>query len=271
MLRLYYYIPERVRFKLKFIRLQKAITKLLGPLYPTNHSIIGIDITYDCNLKCLNCHNSCRQAPSKDYMSIEQIGKFIKESIGQKMKWSNIAILGGEPILHPNIFDIIKLLLSYKEDFSPDTIIQLYTNGFSPEANDVLCKVGNKVSIVNSHKEKIFQSFYAFNIAPMDDIRYKNVDYSNGCATAQNCGLVLNKYGYYMCALGGGIDRVLGFDIGRKKIPSMDDSMLDQRRILCKYCGYFGLSRITTKEEISLSWKHAYENYNKKRPYLLPY
>jgi len=265
-------MPQAVSSTLRFIRLQKSATKLFGPLYKINQNTLDINITYSCNLKCYNCCNSCRQAPSEDYMSVEQIGRFIKESIGQKRKWGRIAITGGEGTLHPCFFDIIQLLLSYKEDFSRPSNIELYTNGFGLEVNNVLRRIPKEIAIVNTKKQSIAQYFYSFNVAPLDLKINKNTDYSNGCQVAQICGIGLNRYGYYMCALGGGIDRVFGFDIGRKSLPAGDDLMIEQRKILCQYCGYFKTKLdIITAEEMSSTWKYAYENYKRKKPSLSLY
>jgi sulfatase maturation enzyme AslB (radical SAM superfamily) len=71
------YIMDKIDpIKYKF-RIKKWPTLILGSLFTTNHQLIEINITFDCNLKCLYCNRSCSQAPSEDYMSVEQIEKFI--------------------------------------------------------------------------------------------------------------------------------------------------------------------------------------------------
>jgi len=87
-----------------------------------------------------------------------------------------------------------------------------------------------------------------------------------------------NLYGFYPCVAGANIDRVLGFNIGRKKLPTLNDSMVDQIQTLCKYCGHFMYffscepeMITTTKEIMSPSWKKAYENYKITKPFLSQY
>ena len=60
----------------------------------------------------------------------------------------------------------------------------------------------------------IFYPHWTFNDALIDSIRNIFFDYSNGCAQISLCGMDLNPYGYYACAVTDEIDRVLGFDYG---------------------------------------------------------
>ena len=258
---------------LRHIRTSKLFTAIIGPINETDPNKIEIDITYKCNLKCFNCDRSCRQAPSEEYMSIGQIEKFVRESIEQKRSWKQIRVLGGEPTLHLQFFDIVQLLLEYKKNFSPDTSIAVATNGFGPEVNYVLRKIPYGVLIYNTRKVSAFQHFDPFNIAPTDSVIYKYTDFGNACWVTPYCGIGLTRYGYYPCAVSGSIDRVFGFDIGRKKMPSGNDPMVDAKRILCKYCGHFiyNLERNITEEKISSSWKQAYEKYKIIKPFLQPY
>jgi molybdenum cofactor biosynthesis enzyme MoaA len=115
----------------RLTRIKKIPTMLFGPEYKPNHHRIEIDITFKCNLNCFNCNRSCRQAPSDEAMSVDQIKKFIGESISQIRKWECITIMGGEPTLHPGIFEIIKILLLYCKEHSPETSIRIASNGFA--------------------------------------------------------------------------------------------------------------------------------------------
>jgi hypothetical protein len=255
----------------RFIRVQKPVTKLFRPEYTRSRKYIEIDITYRCNLKCINCNRSCRQAPTNEQMTVEQIQKFIKESIDNNVNWERIRVMGGEPTLHPNVIEILNLLLEYKKKYSPDTCIELDTNGFGKIVNDVLSKVPKEIEIENTSKKSELQLFYLFNMAPKDSIRYNYADYSSGCQVISVDGFGLTPYGYYPCAAAGGIDRIFGFDIGRKKLPSYEDSMTDQLQTFCKLCGRFHAGKRTNSELMSPTWKIAYENYKKRKPKLSLY
>ena len=172
--------------------------------------------------------------------------------------------MGGEPTLHPYLFDILKSLLSYKNGFSPKTRIIIVSNGFGPKVTKVLSKIPDGIEIENTRKISVVNKFYSFNIAPVDLDQYKQSDFSRGCFLCVFCGIGLNRYGYYSCAVGGGIDRVFGFGIGRKELPACDDLMRDQMQVFCGYCGLFKWDTAKiNEEEMSSSWKEIYEKAKK--------
>lgn len=175
--------------------------------------------------------------------------------------------------MHPQLFEILNALLAYKKSFSKRTQIILVTNGFGEHVQNVLVKVPGEVVVENTSKTSVFNAFEAFNDAPLDDAAYKEMDFSNGCSNCQVCGIGLNKYGYYPCATGGGgVDRVLGLNIGRKSLPRMGDPMTAELKKLCRCCGHFRCDGIhVTDEKISFFWQDAYRRYAEEKPSLVPY
>ncbi|MDP8230613.1 MAG: radical SAM protein [Candidatus Gorgyraea atricola] len=256
-----------------FFLVQKPVTRLLKPPFTRTSKIIAIDITYVCNLKCNNCVRSCKQAPTSQRMTVEQIKKFIKESIENNNRWERIRLMGGEPTLHPDLLKIVQLLLEYKKKYSPEAVIEVVTNGHGKTVNNILSKLPKDIEISNSAKDSPMQEhFLAFNIAPRDLKHYRFADYSVGCRGMTVSGMGLTPYGYYPCAVSGGIDRIFGFNIGRKKLPLDDDSMKDQREKFCQYCGRFrGMGGWVKEEVMSPTWKNAYASYKSKKPTLSLY
>jgi hypothetical protein len=239
--------------------------------YRRSRNRIEIDLTYACNLKCLNCNRSCSQAPSEERITVGQIKKFVKESIENNVKWERIRLIGGEPTLHPDILEIVYIILEYNKRHSPETNIQLITNGFGPRVNKILEKVPQGISIENSNKKSVVQLFCSFNVAPQDYRNYRTGDYESGCVNCSICGISLTPYGYYCCGVAGGIDRIFGLNIGRKSLPLVDDDMRDHLRAFCKLCGIFASFKLVRKEAMSVSWQKAYERYRKNRPKLTHY
>jgi hypothetical protein len=209
-----------------------------------NYNNIEIDILYKCNLKCESCNRSSAQVNSKDYISIEQINKFIEESISLKKSWNLINILGGEPTLHPDFLKIVDIILyQYIDIYSQSTILQITSNGYSPETKNILSKLPKHDNLYID--EKSFKTsnkidyFTPFNNAPIDQDKYQdNHDFSNGCWVASYCGVNLNKNGYYPCSIIGSMDRLFNANKGQGKLINM--SLKSQKELMNEYCRYCG-------------------------------
>ena len=211
-----------------------------------NRKKIEIDITYECNLKCLGCNRSCTQAPSKDdQIEIDQIKKFIEESIALNHQWELINILGGEPTLHPKFIEIVELLLKeYIWPYSPKTTLQITSNGYTKETRELLNQVSQYKNVVidklSFKNDRNIIYFTPFNIAPIDLKEFKNAEFYKGCWVTSYCGIGLNKYGYYACAVAGGIDRVMGKNLGVQHLKEITLEKLKKHLdTFCKYCGNF--------------------------------
>ena len=96
---------------------------------------IEIHITEKCNGKCFNCSNLAGIAPSITELKIEDIIRFIDESIELNYIWDSIVLHGGEPTLHPDIDEICKLFHMYKIKYAPSTKLLIATNGYGMALN----------------------------------------------------------------------------------------------------------------------------------------
>lgn len=264
-------IAYRYNYVIFIMRRQKLVTPILGTVFTRSTRKIEIDITYRCNLNCEGCNRSCSQATTEEQMSVAQIKKFVEESVKHQIRWEKIGILGGEPTLHGNLLEIINILLVYKQQYCPNALIILATNGVGNIVNNVLSKVSGEILIDNSKKNVKYFSHTNFNNAPADYFLDHFTDYSNGCFVSSQCGMGLSPYGYYCCPIAAGIDRIFGFNIGRKNLPAEGDLMKKQMRIFCRLCGHFFQNNPFNKRKISPIWKRAYAQYNLKKPYLTLY
>ncbi len=258
-----------------FIRARKAIVKIIGREWTTNLDILDLVITYDCNLKCVGCNLACGIAQSKEFISLEQVKRFIKEWEVKNKKWKLIIILGGEPLIHPDVLKICSCLLEYKENFSKRTTIKLFTNSYGDFVNSMKLKIPPGIQIESSNKvSRINKNFLCFTNAPIDKPEYKSADFSCGCRRTARCGISLNMYGYYPCAVSGAIDRVFGFNKGRKELPDKPDAqMIKDLELFCRYCGGFLYSnyRKVPAGFTSKTWAEKLETYQKNKPKLTPY
>ena len=248
----------------QFVRAQSFISRRFGRQFLPSREYAEIDITYKCNLKCLNCNRSCTQAPSNIEIPVDEIETFISQSINNKISWKRIRILGGEPTLHSRIFDIIDLLIEYQRDFNPSVRLVLGTNFFGNQVQRVLEKLPDTIIVKSTLKVSRVNLFKPFNVAPIDRPYFRFSDYSCGCRIIQECGLGLTPSGYYMCAVAGGIDRIYRYNLGRKTMPDKSDTFADQMTAFCRLCGHFGFQWPTRISKQSKSWRMAYKRINKK-------
>ena len=261
-----------VKKLLRWIRVQRPTTKLLGYQYRVATEIIEIDLTYLCNLRCNNCNRSSAQAPEAAHIGLDAVRRFVDDSLLARRNWSRIRLLGGEPTLHPDLMAILNELERYRAEY-PDTSIQLVTNGYGPKVKRILQSIPKSIYVENSSKNSDVQpGFGPFNLAPQDSVAYSWADYRNGCAIASTCGLGLTPQGYYPCAIAGGIDRVQGLQRGRSRLPPPSDEMRDLMDTACRLCGRFRdghyvperLRPPLLKQETSPSWQKIYEAWRSR-------
>ena len=254
----------------QFVRAQSFMVERFGRQFKPSREFVEIDITYKCNLKCINCNRSCTQAPSNMEMPVSMIEGFIRQSIEQQIKWKRIRILGGEPTLHSRIFDIIDLLINYQSVYNPGVRLVLVTNYFGKTVHRVLEKLPGSIIIKSTLKTSRVNLFKPFNVAPIDTRFNKFSDYACGCRIISDCGLGLTSSGYYMCAIAGGIDRIFQYHLGRESLPDKSDTMKDQMSLFCRLCGHFGFQWPVKTKKISPVLQVAYAKYLKTDPPTLP-
>jgi len=242
----------------QFIRCQSWASRRLGKPFRASRRYIEIDITYRCNLKCINCNRSCTQAPSDAEMSMRRIEAFIAQSVAKKVPWKRIRLLGGEPTLHSRFADIVDRLVDYQRDHNPSVRLVVGTNFHGRRVRRALERLPSSVAIKSTLKTSRRNLFRPFNVAPVDTRFNRFSDYTCGCRIIAECGLGLTPSGYYMCAVAGGIDRIFGYRLGRKDLPDPADDFLDQMAAFCPLCGLFGFQWPTRKIRQSRTWRQAY-------------
>jgi uncharacterized radical SAM superfamily Fe-S cluster-containing enzyme len=248
-----------------------------------NLNQIEIDITYECNLKCINCNRSSTQAPIKEGMTLEQIQKFVLESIELNKKWKLINLLGGEPSIHKDFLEIVRFILNeYIIKNSPETILQITSNGFGDLVQGRLSELPKHTNLVIDYASfkdtRIVPYFSPFNDAPIDKPKGNEKEYHKGCWVTSYCGIGLNQLGYYPCGVAGGIDRVFNFKLGVQSLKDVDGSIARYLDTFCRFCGNFSdyetnfgnfiprnEKAALTKPITSESWRKAYKDYNGKQ------
>lgn len=242
--------------------------------YIPNLRKLEIDITYFCNLTCAGCSRSSAQAPSDQHMPLTMIHDFLEESERKGMIWEALHILGGEPTLHPNFVEIVTMLDEWFMEHSPDTDLKVITNGVSKKVQKNIMKIPEHWRYENSYKldrEVDTSHFEPFNLAPIDLPEWRNEDFTKGCYITQDSGIGLTPYGYFHCAIAGGMERIMKLGHGFDSIPDHPWQFLEMMKDYCRFCGHFlsdsfkeRSDRIGTDvspETVSNSWQSAYETW----------
>ena len=217
---------------------------------------VQLEITTACNRQCINCDRNCGTAPSSEHMTVEQVAKFVNESVNHK--WNRIDIIGGEPTLHKDLPAILESLDHYRKS-NPGRTFRFTSNGTGEHVKSILATLPEWVELRNSDKEEGISAFETVNDAPID----KGITNARACSIPWRCGLALTRYGYFLCGAGASIARVFGLDIGIKSLDNLTIANLQkQKKQLCKLCGHSRSTAKTSSEQVtSKSWEEAFKTY----------
>ncbi len=181
---------DRARFR---VRIWQALRS--GPPFRSRLDRIIIDLTHECDLACLDCNRSCGagQAPARESIGLEQVRRFVDESLGAGRHWRRIMLEGGEPTLHPQLDGIIAELQRYRRRGHANCVIELCSNGHGPRSAQALRRLPRGVRAKNSAKSADpAQGHFAFNVAPFDLPGFAGADYGQGCYIHRIFGLGLD-------------------------------------------------------------------------------
>lgn len=106
---------------------------------------LEVDIAFECNLKCELC--SLFERHAKGVVPLEELVRWY-ESWNDKILPETVKLLGGEPMLHPDIADVLETTRRYW----PDSRIELVTNGLltskaDPRLFSTICKYDIDVTV----------------------------------------------------------------------------------------------------------------------------
>jgi hypothetical protein len=263
----------------------------MSVIFPVAWQDLIILLTYRCNLFCGNCIAGCGKFPCGDKGDIDllQIERLFQQADACGWKWRRIWVSGGEPTLHPQVLEIIKLLRGYQA--SRKFQMMMVTNGTNLGIQQAILAQGGwyfcnpdgshmwqleKDFIINTQKTTAgIMAHKTMYIAPMDVPALAGRDFSVGCGILTECAPTFNKYGLYACPGAPTIDRIIGMDIGIKNFQGFitNESQLQQ---VCKYCGeykfYSGLPFSDSREWLlSPTWVELKKKYDAAPPTLTPF
>lgn len=134
-----------------------------------------LNILDHCNLRCKGCDHFAAIA-EKRFVDI----KNIKEDLERMSQLLNqqvvrIGIMGGEPLLHPDLLEILSLARSY----FPNTLLQLVTNGL----------------LLMNQSEEFWLTCKEKNIVIVNTKYPINLDYEGMKVRAEQYGVIFEHYG----------------------------------------------------------------------------
>ena len=195
-----------------------------------------VHLTYRCNLSCPSCNRACfsklKQAPDLD---IEPFQRFLEESKMLGMEYE-VLMVGGEPTLHDNLLEFIRLTTEAGRKSS------IHTNAYSPRSKEALQEVAKTSCVIcplgfapTPLPNKYFTNDTTF-ISPAD----MGFERDGPCDVWYTCGgFSVDSLGYTPCSIGGMIANLM---CPSARTMNLAD-LLDERYVkfalkeICRHCG----------------------------------
>jgi len=238
---------------------------------------LEIDITYVCGHNCVDCNRitGLARAGHEADMDVEQLKYALHESEQSGHLWQRIALMGGEPTLHPQLHAIVAETVAYQAR-SPDHVdILVVTRGVGQKVEqeiEWLREQCPSVGVRNTQKiNGPTEQHFAVTLAPCDRPSWPTKHHCRGCYASGKCGFGLNYAGFYPCAPAAAIDRVFGGDWGVKVLRQVTPEHLEAiLQEACPLCGvYNGIEpaiQSLAHPQVSPSWERALAKFEATGP-----
>jgi hypothetical protein len=232
-------------------------------------------------------------------MSLEQVRRYALATAPLISAQSRINIVGGEPTLHPQIFEVLDILV---EVIRPrmKIPIQFFSSGIGSKVNQVLGQIRQRYITQSAPFYPVYNyawaslvireshiQFYVINTkgsfathikdyinkyhipifrAAQDLLPYCK-DYVSLCKDKLCYGYSLSPYGIYICSVASTISRIFKLGEGLDHIPSTEEDK-EQVDRLCHLCAV-PCSKIPGPD-ITKSYEEAIEAWYKEPYFLKP-
>lgn len=216
-----------------------------------------LHITYNCNLSCINCNRFSQvSSPHTPDMTVEDVKEFFRQCRELNFK-PDILIIGGEPTVHPDFLEIVRL----SREFKGNGLVQVWSNGRDRAMINHIREKYNASCPEETFKLKSRTDF------PWDDYYISPADYGierHKCwqHASEICGISVDSGGYMPCAVGGMLDGVLKLGLRTKRLADLFDNEKNAAitKEMCKHCGAC-LSQLLKGNELT-NWR----SYLKAQP-----
>jgi hypothetical protein len=222
------------------------------------------DLTYKCNLACKWCNQLCGTKYRRpDDISIEQLEKYINVVAPYIERRNSIRIVGGEPTLHPQIFEALDIFIKILRPLT-QFAINIVSNGYGQKVNRILQQIREKYDTcdnphlrmdmlnirppsskqfvivtskeypdkyINAVHRPIFRSAIDFKSQHEIDL------FAKTCEMSRVSGYKVTPIGIFVCCLGNPIATLFKLGNGFDHVPS-EKEVDKQKKEICKYCSF---------------------------------
>ena len=128
----------------RYIKYNPKVSDLDRFVINSDPQTLVLDTTYVCNLKCKMCHQNSPdyKIPEQPHIPVDYIESILDIAKNSK----NIYLLGyGEPFMHPNMYEIIKLL----KDNCPNAEVETTTNGVLFNERNIKKLIDSRIDMIS--------------------------------------------------------------------------------------------------------------------------
>lgn len=239
-----------------------------------------LHLTYGCNLSCVNCNRaSFLHEPHTPDMTLEDVAEFLHQA--QELKWyPAILLIGGEPTLHPDFFDICELCVGFAQrgqrlglgypEKGIQGLVQLWSNQQTPEIQARVAKAATLgvscVSYADTGKPRSqILGIKDIFVSP-DDM---GLPLREPCWQHSSiiCGISVDAEGYSPCAIGGAVDGILACGFRTKRLADLFDVDKVGRITadMCRHCGHDIMNSGLTGVISPAEWREKVDDQPKWR------
>jgi len=199
--------------------------------------LVQIEITNACVNQCANCTRCVGHHPKPFFMDATMVVKILESLKGFQVM---MGIMGGEPTLHSQFYEICKLLQNY----IPKERRGLWTSGYRWEKNkDTILETFPKENIVYNEHSTAGGTHQPLLVAMKEIVKDKKLrqELKDNCWIQrrwETCSVT--PYGIYFCEVAGALDIL--FNEGKNAIPITDGwwkntELFKKQYKICDNCG----------------------------------
>jgi len=208
----------------------------MKPIYETG--IIHIDVTNACNMTCSNCSRFVGHHTKTFLMDLETVEKALKSLKGFPGK---VGLMGGEPTIHPDFYEICKLYQKYIPDKNKRG---LWTNGMNWDKYEDIIKETffYKDIVYNDHTEPeaVHQSLLVAAKDVVEDEKYM-WELIDNCWIQDRWSASITPKGAFFCEVAAAQDYLFdgpgGYDLEEGWWNKEVSEFQDQVKDFCGNCG----------------------------------